>query len=136
MMRRFIKESVLYWAREYHLDGFRFDLMGIHDIETMNEITGALKDYNSNLIIYGEGWTAGDSPLPEEQRALKKHTLQMPQLSAFSDDIRDGIKGSVFNDEDGGFVSGRMDRVESIKFGVVGSIKLSLIHISEPTRPY
>ena len=123
MMRRFIKESVLYWAREYHLDGFRFDLMGIHDIETMNEITGALKDYNSNLIIYGEGWTAGDSPLPEEQRALKKHTLQMPQLSAFSDDIRDGIKGSVFNDEDGGFVSGRMDRVESIKFGVVGSIK-------------
>ncbi len=123
MMRRFIKESVLYWAKEYHLDGFRFDLMGIHDMETMKEITEALKSYNSNIIIYGEGWTAGDSPLPEKRRALKKHTLQMPQVSAFSDDLRDGLKGSVFSDEEGGFVSGTKGRAESIKFGVVGSIE-------------
>lgn len=123
MMRRFIKQSVLYWAREYHLDGFRFDLMGIHDIETINEVTKTLKDYNSNILVYGEGWTAGDSPLLEEKRALKKHTLHMPQVSAFSDDIRDGLKGSVFNDEEGGFVSGTKSRVESIKFGIVGSIQ-------------
>ena len=122
MMRQFMIQSVTYWAREYHLDGFRFDLMGIHDIETMNALSKAVKEVNPNVIIYGEGWTAGDSPLPEAQRALKKHTYQMPQVSAFSDDIRDGIKGSVFDDASTGFVSGAAGAEESIKFGVVGSI--------------
>lgn len=123
MMRKFIKESVTYWAREYHLDGFRFDLMGIHDIETMNEVTAALKEVNPNLFVYGEGWTAGDSPLPEKQRALKKHIQQMPQITAFSDDIRDGLKGSVFDDISTGFVSGAKNTEQSVLFGVVGSIQ-------------
>ncbi|MEJ2113356.1 MAG: type I pullulanase [Flavobacteriaceae bacterium] len=123
MMRKFIVESVAYWAKEYHLDGFRFDLMGIHDIETMNQVSETLKGINPNIIVYGEGWTAGDSPLPIEQRALKQNMKKMPQVLAFSDDIRDGLKGSVFEDESTGFVSGAKNTEESIKFGVVGAIK-------------
>jgi len=123
MMRKFIIESVSFWAKEYHIDGFRFDLMGIHDIETMNEVSKTLKKINANIFIYGEGWTAGDSPLPEEKRALKKHMQRMPEITAFSDDIRDGLKGSVFEDGDTGYASGKTGMEESIKFGVVGSIQ-------------
>lgn len=122
MMRKFIVESVCYWAREYHLDGFRFDLMGIHDIETMNEVAAALKKINPDIFVYGEGWTAGGSPLPEEQQALKKNTKKLVNVSAFSDDIRDGLKGSVFIDTSTGFVSGAENMEASIRFGVVGSI--------------
>lgn len=123
MMRKYICESVAYWASEYHLDGFRFDLMGIHDIATMNEVAKTVKAVNPKIFIYGEGWTAGDSPLPELQRALKKHTAQMPQISAFSDDIRDGLKGSVFEEDSTGFVSGAFNTEASVKFGIVGSIE-------------
>jgi pullulanase len=122
MMRKYMIESVLYWANEYHIDGFRFDLMAIHDIETMNELSTALKANNPNTIIYGEGWTAGDSPLPFENRALKANTTSMSQLSAFSDDLRDGLKGSVFDDMSTGFVSGAEGMEETVKFGVVGSV--------------
>jgi pullulanase len=122
MMRKYIVESVSYWAREYHIDGFRFDLMAIHDIETMNAVTTALRAINPNILIYGEGWTAGDSPLPYERRALKAHTYQMEEVSAFSDDIRDAIKGSVFDDMSTGFVSGAPYTEESVKFGIIGCI--------------
>lgn len=123
MMRKFIIESVSYWAKEYHLDGFRFDLMGIHDVTTMNEVAKAVKKINPHIFIYGEGWTAGDSPLAVEDRALKQNIPKMPQITAFSDDIRDGLKGSVFEDESTGFVSGAENTEESIKFGVVGAIQ-------------
>jgi pullulanase len=123
MMQKFMIASVKYWAEEYHLDGFRFDLMGIHDIETMNLLADEVKKINPNALIYGEGWTAGDSPLPEKNRALKKHTTQMPKIAAFSDDLRDGIKGSVFEDESTGFVNGAKNTETSIKFGIVGSIQ-------------
>lgn len=131
MTQKFIIESVTYWAKEYHLDGFRFDLMGIHDIATMNAVTEAVKEVNPNIFVYGEGWTAGDSPLPEKDRALKKHILQMPQISAFSDDIRDGLKGSVFDDKSTGFVSGAENMEESVKFGLVGSIQHPQIDYSK-----
>ncbi len=123
MMQRFMLESVKYWMQEYHIDGFRFDLMGIHDTKTMNLLADAIKKINKNALVYGEGWTAKDSPLPEEERALKKHMQQLPKIAAFSDDLRDGLKGSVFEDSGKGFVSGAKGMQESIKFGVVGSIQ-------------
>ena len=121
MMRKFIIESVKHWVNEYHLDGFRFDLMGIHDIETMNQLSAALHEIDPSIFIYGEGWTGGDSPLPELERALKKHTHRMKGVAAFSDDIRDGLKGSVFDAPDRGFASGKRYMEESVKFGVVAS---------------
>lgn len=121
MMRKFIIESVKYWATEYHLDGFRFDLMGIHDIETMNQVSAALREIDPSIIVYGEGWTAGSSPLPDDQRALKANTSQLNGIAAFSDDIRDAIKGHVFTHEERAFVSARPGLEESIKFGIVAS---------------
>lgn len=128
MMRKYIVDSVVYWATEYKIDGFRFDLMGIHDIETMNAVRGALDKVDPSIIIYGEGWTSGSSPLPEYLRALKINTEQIDGVAAFSDDIRDGIKGSVFVAEEGGFVSGREGMEESIKFGIVASTNHSQIN--------
>lgn len=121
MVRKFMIESMKYWAEEYHLDGFRVDLMGIHDIETMNLISDELEKIDPTIFVYGEGWTAGDSPLPEAKRTLKKHTTQLKRIAAFSDDIRDGLKGSVFEHKDKGFVSGKGGMEETIKFGIVAS---------------
>jgi pullulanase len=131
MMRKFMLESVAYWAREYHLDGFRFDLMAIHDIETMNEIARTLKELNPSILVYGEGWASGDSPYPPEKRAFKAHMEQLPQIAAFSDEIRDGLKGSVFEDESRGFVSGERGTEESVKMGIVGCIDHPQIDFSE-----
>ncbi|MGB0929324.1 MAG: type I pullulanase [Chitinophagales bacterium] len=121
MVRKFIVESVKYWVEEYHIDGFRFDLMAIHDIETMNEVRAVLDEIDPTIFVYGEGWTAGDSPLPVEKRALKHHTPQLNKIAAFSDDMRDGLKGSVFNHEEQGFVSGADGKEETIKFGIVAA---------------
>ncbi|TCJ19611.1 type I pullulanase [Flaviaesturariibacter flavus] len=123
MMRKFMIESVLYWAKEYHIDGFRFDLMGLHDIETMNAISDALHRLDPTIFIYGEGWTAGDSPLPEAQRAIKKNTPQLRGIAAFSDDIRDALRGPFSDDKVSGFVSGKAGTKESLKFGIVGSVQ-------------
>lgn len=121
MFRKFMIESVLYWAKEYHIDGFRFDLMGVHDIETMNLISAALHKLNPNILIYGEGWTAGACPLPDSVRALKHNAAKLKGIAVFSDDIRDGIKGSVFEAADRGFASGKPGMEESIKFGIVAA---------------
>ncbi|WP_299059722.1 type I pullulanase [uncultured Polaribacter sp.] len=122
MTRKFIVESVKYWTQEYHIDGFRFDLMGIHDIETMNLIASEVKKINKNTLIYGEGWTANKSVFPEKKRALKKYTTKMPQIGVFCDELRDGIKGSVFDAKNTGFVNGAKNSEESVKFGIVGAI--------------
>ncbi len=121
MMRKFIIESVLYWVKEYHIDGFRFDLMGVHDIETMNLVSAALKKIKPGILIYGEGWTAGASTLPENKRALKKYAAQLNNIAVFSDDLRDGIKGSVFEAADKGFATGDTSKAESIRFGIVAA---------------
>ncbi len=121
MMRKYIIESLKHWANEYHIDGFRFDLMGIHDIETMNMLSEEMHKIDPTIFIYGEGWTAGGSPLPEDQQALKRFTYRLDSVAAFSDDIRDAIKGSWSDHESKGFVSGAPDLEESIKFGIVAS---------------
>lgn len=133
MFRKFMIDSLVYWAKEYHIDGFRFDLMGIHDIETMKLIRKALDEVDDSIIIYGEGWTGGDSPLKEEDRALKKNTVQYGelQIAAFSDDIRDAIKGDVFIDEKPGFVNGGQGFEESIKCGIVASTKHSEVNYKD-----
>jgi len=127
MFRKFMLESVLYWVKEYHIDGFRFDLMGIHDIETMNLIADTLRKIKPSIVLYGEGWTAGGSPLPESKRAIKKNASELKGIAVFSDDMRDGIKGSVFNIEDRGFATGKLVNTESVKFGIVAAGKHSQI---------
>lgn len=121
MVRKFIIESVVYWAKEYHLDGFRFDLMGVHDIETMNQISSTLHQIDPTIFVYGEGWTAGNTPLPEDQRAVKANIAKVNNVAVFSDDIRDGIHGGWGNLKEKGFVSGNAAMTESIKFGIVAS---------------
>ena len=121
MMRKFMLESVLFWVKEYHIDGFRFDLMGVHDIETMNLISDELHKIKPDILLYGEGWTAGDCPLPDSARALKMNVSKLHHIAVFSDDIRDGIKGSVFDINDRGFASGKAGMEESIKFGIVAA---------------
>ncbi len=122
MVRKFIFESLLHWCREYHVDGFRFDLMGIHDIATINTVTWVLqKEIDKSIFVYGEGWMGGDSPLPYEQRALKVHGPKLEEAAVFSDDIRDGLKGGVFNSKDKGFVNGADGLESTIRFGVVGA---------------
>jgi len=125
MVRQFIVESVKYWVNEYHVDGFRFDLMGIHDVETMKEVRKALDEIDPMLFVYGEGWTAGDSPLPEKLRAVKKNGLQLRRIAVFSDDLRDAVKGSWNDAKKGGFVCGVGGLEESVKFGIVGATQHS-----------
>ena len=130
MMRKFIVDSVKYWATEYNIDGFRFDLMALHDIETMNEVREALNEIDPTIMVYGEGWDAGGSALAQNEAALKMYASQMPGISMFSDDIRDGVKGSVFNAEEPGFVNGKLTFDERVKFGIVGATKHSDIDYS------
>ena len=120
-MRNFIVNSVRYWVSEYHIDGFRFDLMAIHDIETMNQVAAAAKAINPSVFIYGEGWTAGDSPLPVDSRALKVNVDKMTGIAVFSDDIRDAVKGHYSAAEDRGFASGKPGNKETVKIGIVAS---------------
>ncbi|OIP81522.1 MAG: type I pullulanase [Porphyromonadaceae bacterium CG2_30_38_12] len=132
MMRKFIVESVVYWATEYHVDGFRFDLMGIHDIVTMNAVREALDKVDPSIVLYGEGWTAAASPLSEEKRAIKKNASQLKWIAVFSDDLRDALKGSWMHAEIPGFVSGTDSLEESVKFGIVGGIQHDSIDYTKP----
>ena len=122
MVRKFILESVKYWVTEYHIDGFRFDLMGIFDIETMNQISDELKKINPNILIYGEGWTAGASPYPKSKRAVKQNISKLENIAAFCDDIRDGLKGHWGSHESKGFISGKTMGEEQLKFGIAGAV--------------
>ena len=123
MMRQFMMESVRYWYDEYHVDGFRFDLMGVHDIGTMNAIRQAMDAIDPNILIYGEGWSAGACALPNEQLGMKANIQQMPRIAAFSDEIRDALRGPFSDDTKGGFLLGVPDCEESLKFGITGAIE-------------
>lgn len=122
MAGRFICDSLCFWAREYKLDGFRFDLMGLIDTDTMNRCAAALRKINPDILLYGEGWTGGVSPLAEEKKSLKTNVRRLDGIAVFSDDFRDGVKGSVFVDEDCGYVNGDPNRAELIKSVLVGGV--------------
>ena len=131
MMRQFMIESVKYWINEYHIDGFRFDLMGCHDIETMNEIRKAVDTIDPTIFIYGEGWSAGQCALPVEQLGVKANIPKMPGIAAFSDEIRDALRGPFDDDTKGGFLAGVPDCEESLKFGIVGAIAHPQVDMSK-----
>ena len=123
MMRRFMIESVKYWYSEYHIDGFRFDLMGVHDIETMNQIRKAIDEIDPTIFIYGEGWSAGACALPNEQLGMKANIPQMPGIAAFSDDLRDALRGPFSDDTKGAFLAGLPGEEESLKAGIAVMIE-------------
>lgn len=131
MMRKFMLESLEYWVKEFHVDGFRFDLMGIHDIETMNMIATSLRKIHPSILLYGEGWTAGKSPLPDDVRALKKNAHLLADIAVFSDDLRDGIKGSVFEHADRGFATGKPDMEQSVMFGIAGAVEHPQVNVNK-----
>jgi pullulanase len=131
MMRKFMIESVKYWIHEYHIDGFRFDLMGVHDIETMNEIRAEVNKIDPTIFIYGEGWSAGSCAYPQEKLAMKANVPQMPGIAAFSDDMRDALRGPFNDDHQGAFLAGIAGAEESLKFGIVGAIQHPQIDYSK-----
>lgn len=123
MMRKYMVESVLHWVNEYHIDGFRFDLMGIHDITTMNEIRKAVSAVDPTIFIYGEGWAASAPQMPEDSLAMKANTHRMPGIAAFSDEMRDALRGPFNDNAQGAFLAGIPGGEESIKFGIAGAVK-------------
>ena len=131
MMRKFMIESVKHWINEYHIDGFRFDLMGCHDIETMNEIRKAVDAIDPTIFIYGEGWSAGQCALPTEQLGVKANIAKMPRIAAFSDETRDALRGPFDDDTKGGFLAGVPDCEESLKFGIAGAIAHPQVDMSK-----
>ena len=121
MMRQFMIESVKYWINEYHIDGLRFDLMGCHDIETMNLIRQAVDEIDPSIFIYGEGWSAGSCAYPQDKLGMKANIPQMPCIAAFSDEIRDALRGPFDDDTKAGWLGGKPE-MESLKFGITGAI--------------
>ena len=148
MMRQFMIESVKYWINEYHIDGFRFDLMGCHDIETMNQIRQAVDEINPSIFIYGEGWSAGACAIPNEKLGMKANITQMPGIAAFSDEIRDALRGPFSDDTKPGWMGARIPKVtlqdlsgqkESLKFGIVGAIahpQVDMTKVNYSTKPW
>ncbi len=122
MMRKFIVDSVVYWAKEYHLDGFRFDLMGVHDVETMNEVKKAVHEIDPSIILLGEGWDM-NTPLDASLKANQKNAHKMPGIAHFNDAIRDGLKGFVMDKYDRGFVNGKQGMEDIVKRGIAGGLK-------------
>ena len=120
--RKYMIESLEWWMKEYHIDGFRFDLMAIHDIETMNLISERLHAIDPEVVIYGEGWAAMDPALPKEEIALKANTYMLDKIGAFSDNIRDAVRGPL-GCENAGFMDGIEGNEENVKFGIAGGVE-------------
>ena len=127
MFGKFMVDSTAYWVEEYKLDGLRFDLMGLHDVATMQEVEAAVHAINPNAIIYGEGWTMGstiDGSPQANQTNISKITASgkaIGSVAVFNDVIRDGLKGSVFEKTGQGYINGQSKgTVNDIIFGIRG----------------
>ncbi len=128
MYSKFIVDSVKFWASEYHLDGFRFDLMGLHDLETMRKVEQAVHEINPDAIIYGEGWTMG-ATIDRSPQANQTNISQITasdgaagSIAVFNDAIRDGLKGSVFDELSQGYINGDYRSNEAkVQFAIEGS---------------
>lgn len=139
LMREFMIESVKYWINEFHIDGFRFDLMGVHDIETMNQIRAAVDTIDPTIYIYGEGWSAGSCAYPQEKLAMKASTYKLNGIGAFSDDMRDALRGPFSDDTKGAFLAGIKGEEESLKFGIVGGIahkQVDMTRVNYDKKPW
>ena len=139
LMREFMIESVKYWINEFHIDGFRFDLMGVHDIETMNQIRAAVDAIDPTIYIYGEGWSAGTCAYPQEKLAMKASTYKLNGIGAFSDDMRDALRGPFSDDTKGAFLAGIKGEEESLKFGIVGGIahkQVDMARVNYDKKPW
>ena len=132
MFRKYMVESVCYWAKEYKVDGFRFDLMALHDVQTMQEIEKAVHEINPKAILYGEGWTGGTTPLRDNVQASQKNIAQITasgkgigSIAVFNDAIRDGLKGSVFNEKESGYANGSVNKLnaQKVAFGIQGGLR-------------
>ena len=124
MFRKYMVDSVVYWAKEYHIDGFRFDLMGLHDVETMNAIRAALDELEGGekILMYGEGWSLGTNAEPGTVMATQQNMKKLSdRIGAFNDGIRDGIKGSNFNASEGGYIQGGQGQA-SVKSGITAEV--------------
>ncbi len=128
MFRRFMIDSVTYWAQEYLIDGFRFDVMGLHDVDTMNAVVAALHEINPDILVYGEGWDAGSNGLPESARANMENAKLVPDIAMFNDAVRDGLKGGYADMTDTGFVSGK-DLPQAVYAGAAGGTEAVDPHI-------
>ena len=122
MFQKYMIESLEWWMKEYHIDGFRFDLMAIHDIETMNIISKRLHEIDPDVVIYGEGWAAQAPAFPAEEIALKANTYKLDKVGAFSDNIRDAVRGPL-GCENAGFMDGVPGNKANVEFGIVGGIE-------------
>ncbi|MBC7464220.1 MAG: type I pullulanase [Actinobacteria bacterium] len=120
MVRKFIVDSVKYWATQYRLDGFRFDLMGLIDLTTMQQIRMELTKIDPSILIIGEGWDMGT--LPAIEKSTQQNIGSLVGISAFNDQLRDGIKGSVFDATDTGYATGKLTQITSTKAGIVGNV--------------
>ena len=130
-MRNFMLQSMRYWVDEYHIDGFRVDLMGVHDIETMNQIRAMFDRDFPATFIYGEGWSAGTCAYPLEKLAVKANIGQMPGIAAFGDEMRDALRGPFNDNRKGAFIAGVPGGEESIKFGIAGAISHPQVDMSK-----
>lgn len=139
MARKFIIDSVCFWAEEYKLGGFRFDLMGLHDIETMNAVAVALKEINPNIVIYGEPWTGGTSTLPSADQSVQVNANKLNGVGQFNDQMRDAlIKGGMNSAASKGWVTNAnkvsMADVNKILAGLKGITLNGGTKIDDPNR--
>ena len=130
-MRNFMLQSMRYWVDEYHIDGFRVDLMGVHDIETMNKIRRMFDLTFPATFIYGEGWSAGACAYPVEKLAVKANMRKTPGIAAFGDEMRDALRGPFSDDTKGAFIAGLPGNEESLKFGIAGAVSHPQVDMSK-----